>query len=60
MLDEEEPLDVGSWDGAFGPPFEVSGGSMSAPLEVDCALPAWSWERQSQGVSIVRTIIGGT
>ena len=35
-------------------------GAVSAPLEVTCALPAWSWERRRQGVSIARKNLGGT
>ena len=41
MVDEEAPLDVGPWDGAFDPPLEVAGGVLRAPLEVACASPAW-------------------
>ena len=60
VVAEEAPLDVGPWDGVFGSPLEVDGGAVSAPLEVACALTVWDWERRRHGVSIARSILGGT
>ena len=43
---EEAPLDVGPLDGAVGPPLEVIGGAVSAPLEVACESTVWDQERR--------------
>ena len=46
---EETPLDVGTWYGAVIPPLWCTGGSVSTPLEVACASPAWSWGAAEAG-----------
>ena len=56
MVVEEAPLDVGPWAGAVGPPLEMAGDAVSAPLEVDCESLVWSQKRKMSGVSTVREI----
>ena len=43
VVAEEAALNLGTWDGDFGPPLEVALDAVSTPLEVACALPTWAW-----------------